>query len=72
MQVHVVYDLGGAGRLVGVFTDREHAEKIVAVNPAYYRVIDCDLNEVSDSALDWLRSLQGREKVEELRRASDD
>lgn len=65
--VFVVYDVGGAGRVVGVFRSARRAEAIVAVNPAYYRSTSCKLDEVSDVAFDWLKSLEQRDKLERLR-----
>jgi hypothetical protein len=49
----VVYDTGGAGRLVGVFDDAARAEAIVHANPAYFRLTPCTPNTITAAALDW-------------------
>ena len=67
MDVHVVYDLGGAGRVVGVFRSAYRANRVVAVNPAYYRSTRCRLDDVTDAAFDWLASLDQRDKLQRLR-----
>lgn len=67
MKVYVVYDLGGAGRVVGVFRSAYRANRIVAINPAYYRVTSCNLDDVSDAAFDWLESMDQRDRLERLR-----
>jgi hypothetical protein len=64
MNVNVVYDLGGAGRVAGVFRSSSRADKVVAVNPAYYRSTICRLEQVSEAAFDWLKSMGQREKLE--------
>lgn len=67
MKVYVVYDLGGAGRVVGVFRSAARANRVVSVNPAYYRVTACKLDDVTDSAFEWLESLDQRDKLQKLR-----
>jgi hypothetical protein len=49
----VVYDTGGAGRLVGVFDDAARADAIVRANPAYFRLTRCTPNTVTRAALAW-------------------
>lgn len=66
MNVYVVYDMGGAGRVVGVFRSANRANRIVAINPAYYRTTRCRLDEVTNAAFDWLESLEQKEKLERL------
>jgi len=51
--VHVVYDLGGAGRVVGVFLDAARAERVVAINPAYYKRTSLPLDTIAPAALAW-------------------
>ena len=68
MNVFVVYDVGGAGRVVGVFRSAYRANRIVAVNPAYYRVTPCKLDDVSETAFDWLQSMDQKDKLDRLRR----
>ena len=67
MTVFVVYDLSGAGRVVGVFRSAYRANRIVSVNPAYYRVTRCKLDDVTDAAFDWLESMDQRDRLERLR-----
>jgi len=67
MVVHVVYDLSGAGRVVGVFRSAYRANRVVAVNPNYYRVTRCKLDDVTDAAFDWLESMDQKDRLERLR-----
>jgi len=67
LNVYVVYDAGGAGRVVGVFRSPYRANSVVAINPAYYRVTQCRLDDVTDAAFEWLESLQQRDQLERLR-----
>jgi len=53
--VHVVLDLSGAGRVVGVFDSEGAAEKVKAVNPAYYRRFAAPLNSINSGCLAWLQ-----------------
>jgi len=66
VRLYVVYDLSGAGRLVGVFRSAVKAATVVAVNPEYYRVTACRLNDIRAEAVDWLSSLDQRDRVERL------
>jgi hypothetical protein len=52
-RLYVVYDTGGAGRLVGVFDDAARANAVIAANPAYFRLTACTPNTISAAALDW-------------------
>jgi hypothetical protein len=52
-RLSVVYDTGGAGRVVGVFDDDARARAVVSANPAYYRLTACELNAVTPAALEW-------------------
>ncbi|MBV8073842.1 MAG: hypothetical protein JO140_00330 [Candidatus Eremiobacteraeota bacterium] len=64
--VFVVYDLGGAGRLVGVFSDAKRADAVRKVNAPYYRVIPCRLDEIAAGAIDWLAAEKQTKKVASL------
>jgi hypothetical protein len=66
VRLYVVYDLSGAGRLVGVFRSAVKAKNVLAVNPEYYRVTACRLNDIRAEAVDWLSSLNQQERVERL------
>jgi len=52
-RLSVIYDTGGAGRVVGVFDDEVRARAVVSANPAYYRLTTCELNAVTPAALEW-------------------
>jgi hypothetical protein len=52
-RLSVIYDTGGAGRVVGVFDDERRARAVIAANPAYYRLTVCELNAVMPAALEW-------------------
>lgn len=66
IEVFVVYDLGGAGRVVGVFRDGARAQRIVAINPAYYRLTRCKLDEVSPAAFEWLKWPNQRDELTKI------
>jgi len=51
---YAILDTKGAGRLVGIFDDRERAEKIAAIDPAYFRLIGSELNAINPVAITWL------------------
>ena len=68
MDVYVVYDLKGAGRVVGVFRHAERARRVVAINPAYYKLTFCRLDEISDVAFAWLAAPEQREALAGVRR----
>jgi hypothetical protein len=69
MQLYVVVDTLGAGRVVGVFPSRDRADTLVAIEPSYYQLYECRLNEVNPIALDWARTEEQRAA---LRRLMDD
>lgn len=54
MKLFVVYDEMGSGRLVGVFDTEQKAVEIQSVNLNYYRIVECELNDIQKEALDWL------------------
>lgn len=59
--LYAIIDTKGAGRLVGLFDDRARAEKIAAIDPAYFRLIGAELNAVNPTAVNWLLSEPQRE-----------
>lgn len=65
MKLFVVYDEMGNGRLVGVFDSENKAIEIQNINLNYYRIVECELNEISKEALEWLTENQ-RKKVEAI------
>ena len=54
MELYVVLDTKGSGRLVGVFDDPEVARALAAQYPSYYKVHPCRLNQVEDAVLGWI------------------
>lgn len=68
--VHVVLDLSGAGRVVGVFDTEAAAEKVKAVNPAYYRRFAAPLNTINAGCVAWLQD-QGQVRALKALMASD-
>jgi len=60
MDLFVVYDTKGSGRLVGVFDDRSHAEEIVQINPQYFKLRACALNKVNADVVRWALSERER------------
>ena len=61
--IHAVIDTKGAGRLVGIFDDNERAARIVAIDPAYFRLISVEPNTINPNAVAWLSSLEKREAL---------
>lgn len=59
----VVYDTQGGGRVVGVFDDGVTAERVVAVNPPYYALHECRVNELNPAALRWLPTEELKQKL---------
>ena len=64
--VYVVTDTKGAGRIVGVFDDPKVAEKISAIDPAYFREYHAPLNAVNPIAIEWLLSEWQRTALRDL------
>ena len=53
MELHVVIDTKGSGRLVGVFSSRRRAESVVNLSRLYYQLHTLDLNKVNPDVLGW-------------------
>ena len=62
--VHVITDLKGAGRVVGVFSDEERARRVNDVDPNYFRLITLDLDAINPASIEWLPSTEKREALE--------
>jgi len=60
MRLFVVNDTKGSGRLIGVFDDLLKAEEIVQINPQYFKLRVCTLNEINAEVVRW--SLSDRER----------
>ena len=61
--IFIIIDTKGAGRVVGVFDDRDRAEAIRGVDRAYFRMTSLPLNAVNPVAVDWLLSASQREQL---------
>jgi hypothetical protein len=64
MELYVVLDTKGDGRVLGVFDDRATAESFVSQDPCYYRLYPCHLNEVNPESLSWAESGSQRSAME--------
>jgi hypothetical protein len=60
MDLFVVYDTKGAGRLVGVFDTLSKAQSAAEINRGYFRLVQCALNAVNPEILPW--ALDDRER----------
>jgi len=56
--VYLVWDTSGMGRPVGIFHDAEVAHRAQQVNPNYYRVHQCALDEVAANLAGWATGTQ--------------
>jgi hypothetical protein len=54
MNLWVVLDLMGAGRIVGVFDSEEAARRVVGPHSEYYKVHQVELNRIDPRVLDWV------------------
>ncbi len=66
MDLYIVFDLKGAGRLVGVFDDEHVAKTLADRDPAYYKIYSTQLNEVNPDTLAWASSEDQRAFLESL------
>jgi len=66
MELFVVYDTKGSGRLVGVFDSLAQAEPIARINPHYFRLRACALNAVNAEIVPWALSDGEREQLSSL------
>ena len=67
MELHVVWDTKGEGRLVGVFSTPDRAAKAAAANPAYFRVHATRLDAVNPAIVPWALDPAERLRLESLR-----
>ena len=56
MEVYVVVDTMGSGRIVGVFEEEAAARAVIGEWDAYYKLRRCRLNQVDPEVLDWARN----------------
>jgi hypothetical protein len=66
MELYVVIDTKGDGRVLGVFDDHALARALVAENPSYYKLHTCRLNEVNPEVLDWTDDSAQRQAIERI------
>ncbi len=59
MKLYVVFDTKGAGRLVGVFKNSKAAQRVLKMDPYYYQLHQCQLDEVTQEAKRWLKPING-------------
>lgn len=67
MELHVVWDTKGEGRLIGVFASADRAAEAAAVNPAYFRVHATRLDAVNRAVVAWAYGADERGRLEALR-----
>ena len=60
MDLFVVCDTKGSGRVVGVFDDLSRAQSVAAINRNYFRLRHCTLNSVNSEIVRW--ALNDRER----------
>ena len=53
MELHVVIDTKGSGRLVGVFSSRRRARRVANLSRLYYQLHTVVLNKVNPDVLGW-------------------
>ena len=63
MELFLVYDTKGAGRLVGVFDTLTQATSIAAINPHYFRLRRCELNAINSEIVPWALSDEERARL---------
>jgi hypothetical protein len=56
MDVFVVVDTAGSGRIVGVFDDEAAAREVIGRWAEYYKLRRVTLNRVDPEVVDWARS----------------
>ncbi|MHC4599418.1 MAG: hypothetical protein ACYS47_10470 [Planctomycetota bacterium] len=72
MDLYVVVDFKGHGRLVGVFDDRKKAERLTTAYPAYYKLYTAALNRINEDALGWVDDEGQRRFLEGLMASEGD
>ncbi len=66
MEIYVVIDTKGSGRVLGVFDSRAQAEELTSRYPNYYKLYVRQLNRVDPESLDWVDGDEQREFLERL------
>jgi hypothetical protein len=68
VDLFVVIDVMGAGRVVGVFDSERAARHVIGDFPEYYKLYVCRLNALDPTIIEWARN---DEQAEWLRRIVD-
>jgi hypothetical protein len=66
MELYIIVDTKGSGRILGAFDSRERADRIVNHYPAYYKLHTCRLNKINAEVLDWADDDEQREALRRL------
>ena len=66
MELYVVVDTKGAGRLLGVFESDLKADAVARINPNYFKVARCVLNAINPDVLRWALSDREHELLSTL------
>ena len=64
MDVFVVVDTKGSGRLVGVFDSAAQAQSLVQINPPYFKMRACTLNAVNPEVVRWALDEREQRRLE--------
>ena len=66
MDVFVVVDMLGDGRIVGVFSTEAAARQVIGEFGEYYKLRRCALDQVDPSVIGWARSDEQRAWLEQF------
>jgi hypothetical protein len=66
MELYIVVDTKGSGRILGAFDARKRAEGIVNAYPAYYKLHVCRVNVINPDVLDWADDDDQRAALQDL------
>jgi hypothetical protein len=66
MDLYVVIDTKGSGRILGVFDEKKRADLFVERFPNYYKLHTCRLNRINPEILDWADDEQQRATLKRL------
>lgn len=66
MNLFCVVDTLGGGRIVGIFASPEVAARVLAIEPSYYQLHACTLDDVNPEAVEWARTTDQRAQLTEV------
>jgi len=66
VELFVVVDLMGSGRVVGVFDSERAAARVVGEFGEYYRITRCRINRIDPDVVDWARTDAQRDWLQKL------